>query len=107
MIFCKAFRMQINFAFITNIWSSFTTIFTNFFNIYSMSNIDYMKKLQKTTEIIRSSVRKKMSIYPWLYDFSDIFADCPETVYFDHCHLTSHGNRILAEKIYVLIADEL
>ena len=75
--------------------------------IYSMSNIDFLKNLQKTTEIIRSSVRKKMSIYPWLYDFSDIFADCPETVYFDSCHLTSHGNRILAEKIYALIADEL
>ena len=30
--------IQINFAFITNIGSSFTTIFKNFFNIYSMSN---------------------------------------------------------------------
>ena len=75
--------------------------------IHSLTDQLLLERIKKNTECIRSLVRKKMLLYPWLHDFSDIFAGCSKTVYMDDCHLNSYGNRILAEKIYALIADEL
>lgn len=52
---------------------------------------------------IYSYVRKSMPELPWLVDFSGIFDNCDEDIYMDACHLTTRGNRILAEKMFDLI----
>lgn len=76
----------------------------------NMIMIDFFgakKDYKEMTLLFQKTVLKHKKIYPWLHDFSHIFDDHPETVYFDSCHLTSYGNRILAEKIFELVKKDL
>lgn len=52
---------------------------------------------------IRYLVRQNLERYSWLYDFSSIFDDLKDDIFFDVVHLTDVGNRILAEVIWDLI----
>ena len=42
----------------------------------------------------------------WFIDLTDIFDDKPE-VFFDVCHVYEKGNKVIAEKIYEHIKDEI
>ena len=40
-------------------------------------------------------------------DLTDIYGDVTEDVYTDYCHLTSVGNRVVAESLAPLVAEKL
>lgn len=52
---------------------------------------------------IHAHVKVAQKTMPWLVDMHSLFDDCEEDIYMDACHLTTRGNRILAEKIFDLI----
>ncbi len=49
---------------------------------------------------------KAVNGYPWFIDSTDILDDHPE-VYFDSCHITTQGNRIIAEHIFNHIKNDI
>ena len=55
---------------------------------------------------IAHKIRSQIDVCPWFVDFSSIFDD-EYDVYLDDCHLFSKGNRILAEKVFALIKNDL
>lgn len=49
---------------------------------------------------------KEVKGYPWFIDAMDILDDHLE-VFFDMCHVTTEGNRIIAQHIYEYIKDDI
>lgn len=49
---------------------------------------------------------KAVKGYPWFIDSTDILDEHPE-VYFDACHVTTEGNRIIAEHIFEHIKNDI
>jgi len=45
-------------------------------------------------------VKSTISKYEWMKDYTTIFNSYDDDVFFDHCHLVSDKNKILAHKIY-------
>lgn len=60
---------------------------------------------EKQTEF-KNKIRLEKHKYPWLYDFTEIFNGMTEDLYFDSCHLTADGNKILAQHVWQLIQSE-
>lgn len=44
---------------------------------------------------------------PYVHDLGDAFKNHPEPLYFDSCHYTDAGNRVIAEKIAAVIDPEI
>lgn len=65
---------------------------------------DYWELVRERTRECQRRIRD-MNV-DWLVDFTDIFDEHSETVYFDICHLTSYGNEILASKILDKLQQE-
>lgn len=42
-----------------------------------------------------------------LYDFTTLFQDNKEEIFFDHCHVFDRGNEIIAEKIYKILKEKM
>ena len=57
-------------------------------------------------QLIKDEIRK-YSKRKWIKDFTGVFDDCSEKIYFDSAHLTSYGNYMLAKKIFNVIEKEL
>lgn len=55
--------------------------------------------------IFREKIKELCEIYPFINDFSNLFDEMD--VFNDECHVNEYGNRIIAEKVYSLIENEL
>ena len=51
-------------------------------------------------------IKREMQKYDYMYDMSDAF-DGNEYIYFDHVHVTSNGNLIIAKRITDIIKNIL
>ena len=67
--------------------------------------VDYNNvPVKDVVEKIASKMNSKN--YPWFKDFSHIL-DNESNVYYDICHVWSHGNQIIAQHIFDLIKNDL
>ena len=72
---------------------------------YSLLTTKYVRRIWNPDWGWREKV-KGVRDCPWFVDLMDIFKDCPE-VFFDCCHVTDEGNRIIARHIYEHIKDDI
>ena len=59
----------------------------------------------KKQAIFRERIKGLCEMYPFIYDFSNLFDEMD--VFNDECHVNEYGNRVIAEKIYGLIENKL
>lgn len=57
-------------------------------------------------EKIYPIIKREMLKYDYMYDMSDAF-DGNEYIYFDHCHVTSNGNLIIAKRMTEIIRKKI
>ena len=67
---------------------------------------DYSVFAESRSKIYRM-ILKEIEKNEWLYDFSGIFNNNSDDLYFDLCHLYTKGNRILAKEILKLIVPSI
>ena len=61
-----------------------------------------------TVDVIRNYARSKMHQSDWIVDFSNIFSGREDvSAFIDNCHLTTDGNRIIAEAIFGVINNSI
>ncbi|HAP70784.1 MAG TPA: hypothetical protein DCR04_13870 [Flavobacteriales bacterium] len=67
------------------------------------------KKLQHALESYHLFYPEAIQIceaHAFIHDFTNVFANEPETPFFDDCHITTEYNKILADKVYDLLITE-
>lgn len=62
------------------------------------------RKLAELTELTEF-VTREMSKYPWFYDFTNIFDGMQDEIFFDCAHVYGNKNRLIAEKILLIIRE--
>lgn len=67
----------------------------------------WLEKRTSAMNCFHEHVKNYLDKYSWLRDFTSAFDGHDEYIYVDHVHLTSLGNKILADTIYNLIKPDL
>ncbi|MFK8009483.1 MAG: hypothetical protein AB8H03_24185 [Saprospiraceae bacterium] len=68
-------------------------------------NLERRGSLGKNFEAVYPILKKKIETYDWIYDFTEIFDDKKEPLYFDFCHVNKQGNEIIAKQICEILDD--
>ena len=61
------------------------------------------EKRERYTALKKLQAKVQTANLSWLFDFSNVFDEYSQGIYFDGCHLFSAANRFLAEKILNLV----
>lgn len=66
-------------------------------------NFEKGGSLGKKIKAVYPILKEKIIDYDWIYDFTEIFDEIENPVYFDFCHLNEKGNEIVANQICEIV----
>ena len=78
--------------------------------LYVQSEKDkYERMFDETKDLMAADSKHQLKIfsseYDWIVDLTDVF-EGHRNVYIDSCHVTTEGNKIIADAIYMYIVDK-
>lgn len=59
--------------------------------------------LEQNFQKVYNILKKEIVNYDWMYDFTEIFDERDDLLYFDFCHLNEEGNEIIANEICTIV----
>jgi hypothetical protein len=59
--------------------------------------------LEQNFKNVYGILKKEIVNYDWIYDFTEIFDEREDLLYFDFCHLNEEGNEIVANQICKIV----
>lgn len=62
-------------------------------------------KIIQELDQLAEDVKKDINCYSWLYDFTEIFDNVDEEVFFDYYHVLENANQLIAEKILSILIE--
>ena len=69
----------------------------------SYSELERIDSLDENFKEVYGILKEKIVGYDWIYDFTEIFDEIENPLYFDFCHINEQGNEIVANQICEIV----